>query len=100
MKTSNHSSTIGASLIIDGTYVKIYKFDYLLRVLHVRLTPSAGGGGTDYNILNITNQDNSVEVLRLPTTFTIGATLTWTEYVLPLNVKNIVLISNASDPAG
>jgi len=99
MKTSNRSSTIGASLIIDGTYVKIYKFDNLLRVLHGTNKAGAAAAGTTYNILTITNQDNSEELLRLPTVFSSGGSgITWTEYILPLNIKSIVLTTPATDP--
>ena len=97
MKTSNHSSTIGASLVINGTYVKIHKFDNLLFVKHAR-TANADGAGTRYNILTITNQDNSTELLRLPTVFSVGGTSTWTQYILPLNVKSIVLTTQAVAP--
>ena len=97
MKTSNHSSTIGASLVVNGTYVQIHKFDNLLFVRYATNTGGAGDG-TRYNILTITNQDNSTELLQLPTIFAISGTLTWTEYILPLNVKNIVLTSEAQDP--
>lgn len=99
MKTSNHSSTIGASLLVNGTYVKIHKFDNLL---FVRYATNASGisDGTSYNILTITNQDNSTELLRLPTIFAISGTLTWAEYVLPFNVKKIELTTQAEAPGG
>ena len=97
MKTSNHSSTIGASLVINGTYVKIHKFDNLLFVMYAR-TASGINAGTSNNVLTITNQDNSTELLRLPTVFSIGGTLTWTEYILPFNAKNIVLTTQAAAP--
>lgn len=97
MRTSNHSSTVGASLVINGTYVKIYKFDNLLFVMYAR-TASGVNAGTSNNVLTITNQDNSTELLRLPTVFSVGGTLAWNEYILPLNAKNIVLKSQAEAP--
>lgn len=97
MKTSNHSSTIGASLVVNGTYVQIHKFDNLLFVRYATNTGGAGDG-TRYNILTITNQDNSTELLRLPTVFSVGGTLAWNEYILPLNVKSIVLKTQAEAP--
>ena len=97
MKTSNHSSTIGASLVVNGTYVKIHKFDNLLFVRYAR-TSSGINAGTSDNVLTITNQDNSVELLRLPTVFSNGGTLTWTEFILPFNAKNIVLTTQAAAP--
>lgn len=98
MKTSNHSSTNNVSLIVNGTYVKIYKFTNLLFVLHTISVVSINDGGASINILTITHQDNSTQLLKLPTNFGNLLTTKSIEYFLPFNVKNIVLTTQASNP--
>ena len=99
MKTSNHSSTNNVSLIVNGTYVKIYKFTNLLLVLHTMTAVSINDGGASINILTITHQDNSTQLLKLPTNFSsLIISPRSIEYFLPFNVKNIVLTTQASNP--
>lgn len=101
MRTSNHSSAVGVKTVIDGTYVKIKQFDNILYVTWGRLKQGAVGNGTVENILTITNWDNSTSILQLPTVFTTSAgSLVLSHFVLPLNVKSIVLTTEAVDPAG
>lgn len=99
MRTSNHSSAVGVKTIINGTYVKIKQFDNILYVTWGRSQAGAALAGTTSNILTITNWDNSTSILQLPTSFVSGGSgITFSHFVLPLNVKSIVLTTPATDP--
>jgi len=99
MRTSNHSSAVGVKTVINGTYVKIKQFDNILYVTWGRIQSGAVAAGTSLNILTITNWDNSTSILQLPTSFQVLSTgITFESFVLPLNVKTIVLTTNATDP--
>ena len=99
MRTSNHSRAVGVKTVINGTYVKIKQFDNILYVTWGRIQAGAINAGTSLNILTITNWDNSTSILQLPTSFaTLGSGISFSDFVLPLNVKSIVLTTPATAP--
>jgi len=98
MKTSTPPSTIGSSLIVNGTYIKITKSENNLYVVHARSVLGATNNNTDVNIVTFTNWDNSTIDISFPTLFSTGGSgTTWDEYILPLQCKSFVLKKNAVD---
>lgn len=103
MKTSNHSSSINNKLLIDGSYVIIYETqEGVLSIIwrhRVNFPAFDPPSFTSNNNFLITNKDGTTTNLILPTIFENASSIV-REIILPLDVKSISIVSEATEPPG
>lgn len=98
MKISSPDATLPLSLVVDGTYVKIWKSPEALHILWTISTTTALTGGANYTVIQIVNIDGTSTNITLPTTF--SSTLINKFFILPLSCLSLTLITNAGAGSG